>query len=154
TRSSTATTTVLSILSLTTRPSRILRYLRVSVFCSVIAGLLRGLLGQHDDAELALPHHGVDAGDLPLHFAQPSVRLELARRSLEAEVEQLLLGLLQLGDQFFLRLRPQIVGGKALRSHHASPTSRFTNLHFIGSLCIARRSASRASGSGTPASSN
>src|SRR5690606_41934642 len=37
---------------------------------------------------------------------------------------------------------------------HYSPASRFTNLHFIGSLCIARRRASFATGSGTPASSN
>src|SRR4051794_18317132 len=117
TRSSTATTTVLSILSLTTRPSRTLRLPRAGACCcccSAIALLRRarclvrdlfrlvggrllgrvrglGLLHERDDAELAFTHHGVDARDLALNGAQSPVAFQLTRRRLEAEVEQLLL---------------------------------------------------------------
>src|SRR5208282_626997 len=70
----------------------------------------------------------------------------------------LLLRLGQLAAQLVLGGRPQLSGGQA-RCHHASPPSRITTLqvfskHFIGSLWIARRSASRATGSATPDSSN
>src|SRR5512139_498109 len=132
TRSSTATTTVLSILSLTTRPSRTLRFPRSCVW-SVIVGFLHGLLGDGHDAELPLPHHGVDASDLALHGLQSPVALQLAGGGLETKVEQLFLRLLQLAGQLFLRLGPQLIGGKTL-GHQDSPTSRLTILHFIGSL--------------------
>src|SRR5690606_38917258 len=100
------------------------------------------LLLDRDDAELPLAHHGVDTGDLAADGTQPPVALQLTGRRLEAEVEQFLLRLLQLLDESLLVLEPQLSGGQAL-SHHASPTSRFTILHFIGSLCIARCRASR-----------
>src|SRR3712207_8604097 len=43
---------------------------------------------------------------------------------------------------------------RSLAGHQTSLPSRTMNLHFIGSLCIARRIASRATSSGTPESSN
>src|SRR5690606_84184 len=86
-------------------------------------------------------------------LTQPGGVLQLPGRRLEAKVEQLLLRLLQLLDKLVVLQRPQFLRGQAL-SHQASPTSRFTKRHFIGSLCMARRSASRATGSDTPASSN
>src|SRR5262249_56501120 len=82
----------------------------------------------------------------------PAVALQLPGSALEAQVEQLFLGLGQLGVQFLLgghaQLRVQAV------SHQPSPTSRLTILAFIGSLWIARRTASLATVSATPASSN
>src|SRR5690606_29705568 len=107
--------------------------------------VLRGVLDR-DDAELALPHHGVDAGDLAPHGAQPPVVLKLAGGGLEAEVEQLLLGLLELGDQDVVGFGPQVLGRQSL-SHQPSPTSRLTILHFMGSLWIARMRAARATSS-------
>src|SRR5262249_29229566 len=153
TRSSTSTTTVLSILSLTTRPSRTLRYPREA--CSAVSFTtgsvtatdsligVRLLLFHDDDAELAFALHGVDARDLLAHGAQPPVALQLPGGRLETEVEQLDLGLGQLELQLILGGGSQVSGNQSL-GHHASPTSRFTNLHFIGSLCMARRRASRA----------
>src|SRR5487761_1222730 len=168
TRSSTSTTTVLSILSLVTRPSRALWYPRLGAasvaapgfsligvrllvtggpgvhgICGLrsAAARRRGrgrpavrlrLLGDlHHDAELTLPHHRVDAGDLLADGAQPPVVLQLAGGTLEAQVEQLFLGLGQLAAELVLGVRPQLVGGQA-RCHHASPISRFTTRHFIG----------------------
>src|SRR6266540_3585577 len=65
----------------------------------------------------------------------------------------------------FARLRTRSAPRRAQRTcdahslsararHQTSPTSRLMKRHFIGSLCIARRRASRATGSGTPDSSN
>src|SRR5579864_2441511 len=88
--------------------------------------LLLELLLQAHDPELALPLHGVDAGDLLAHGAEPSVALQLAGGRLEAEIEQLDLGLRQLVVELFLARAPQISSDQAL-SHHASPTSRLTN---------------------------
>src|SRR5690606_32745048 len=124
-------------------PSRTLRKLRplwvVSVPVSVLVSVsaIARLLLDRDDAELTLAHHGVDTGDLAADGAQPPVALQLTGRRLETKVEQLLLRLLQLLDQGVLVLEPQLSGGQAL-SHHASPTSRLTILHFMGSLWIAR----------------
>src|SRR5690606_13288668 len=53
------------------------------------------LLGGDGQTELPLPHHGVDAGDIRAHRAQPAVVVELPGGHLEPEVEQLLLRLLQ-----------------------------------------------------------
>src|SRR5208283_2954223 len=94
----------------------------------------------NDDAELALPHHRVDTGDLLADGTQPPVVLQLAGGTLEAEVEQLLLRLGQLAAQLVLGGRPQLSGGQA-RCHHASPPSRITTLqvfskHSIGSLWL------------------
>src|SRR5262249_18287412 len=102
---------------------------------------------------LAFTHDRVDAGDLLADLPQPAVALKLAGGGLEPQVEQLDLRLGQLVLELFLARHPQVSGDQSL-GHYASPTSRFTNLHFIGSLGMARRSASRATGSGTPDSSN
>src|SRR5665811_1441195 len=71
-------------------------------------------------------------------------------------VEELLLGLAELGLQSIVVERVQVARSQVLGtdSHYASPPSRRMKRHFIGSLCIARRMASRASGSATPDSSN
>src|SRR5690606_7252918 len=114
--------------------------------------LLSRLAGQRHDAQLVLPQDRVDTGDLALDGPQSTVVVQLPGGSLEAQVEQLFLRLLELADQVLGGLVPQLLGGRGLR--HYSHTSRFTNLHRIGSLCIARRKASLATGSGTPASSN
>src|SRR6185437_9025182 len=111
------------------------------------------VLDVDDDAELAFPHHRVDAGDLLADGAQPPVAFQLAGGTLETEVEQLLLGLSQLAAELLRAGGAQLLGGQA-RSHQASPTSRLTILHFMGSLCIARRSASRATCSFGKDSSN
>src|SRR4028119_1759669 len=71
---------------------------------------------------------------------RPAVALQLARRGLEAQVEQLLLGLAQLLGQVVLVQGAQLGGGG--HGHQNSPASRVTNLHFMGSLCLARRSGS------------
>src|SRR5262249_46748227 len=145
TRSSTSTTTVLSILSLMTRPSRILRYPRAGP-PSVAAGtalasltVFLRLVGHGHDAEFALALHRVDARDLLAHGAQPPVALQLAGGGLEPEVEQLELGLGQPAVEFVLGRAPQIESGQAL-SHHASTPSRVTNpclsQQSMGSLCF------------------
>src|SRR5690606_4368833 len=136
-------------------PSRVLRRPRVCrpvPVASAVSAIARLLLDR-DDAEFALAHHGVNAGDLPANGTQPRGVLKLAGRRLEAKVEQLLLRLLELLDQRVVVLEAQLSRCRTL-GHHTSPTSRFTNRHFMGSLCMARRSASRATGSGTPDSSN
>src|SRR3954467_12358312 len=99
---------------------------------SVIPSLLRA----GGDAELALAHDRVDAGDVAAYRAQPPVALELTRRRLEAQVEQLLLGLAQLLEQTLVVEAAQVVGSEVLGPdrHHASPPSRRTIRHFIGSL--------------------
>src|SRR3954451_1278040 len=109
---------------------------------SVIPSLLRA----GGDAELALAHDRVDPGDVAAHRAQPPVALQLAGGRLEAEVEQLLLGLAQLLEQTLVVEAAQVVGSEALGPdrHHASPPSRRTIRHFIGSLWTARVSASLA----------
>src|ERR1019366_10829850 len=97
------------------------------------------LLCHAHDAELTLPLHGVNAGDLLAHRAEPSVALQLTGGGLEAEVEQLDLRLRQLPVELFLCRGPQIRCGQGL-SHHASVTSGLTKLapdeHSIGSLCV------------------
>src|SRR5206468_9939492 len=62
------------------------------------------------------------------------------------EVKQLLLGLAQLLEQALVVEAAQAVGNEVLGPdrHHASPPSRRTIRHFIGSLWIARVSASLA----------
>ena len=69
------------------------------------------------DAELALAHDRVDPGDLLADGVEPAVALELTGRRLEAEVEQLLLGLPQLGGDLVVLQRTQ--GGHELVLHAA-----------------------------------
>src|SRR6266487_2637954 len=104
-------------------------------------------------AELALAHDRVDPRDVAAHRLQPPVVVQLPGRHLEPEVEQLFLGLAQPGHQLVVGELAQL-GRSGPCGHQTSPTSRLTNRHFIGSLWIARRIASRAIDSGTPASSN
>src|SRR4029079_14826640 len=100
--------------------------------CGNVLVAARGLAARRlPDAELPLTHHGVDAGDVALDAAQPAVALELAGRRLEAQAEQLLLRLTELGLEVHVGHVVEIVGG---RRHQNSPLSRVTNLHFMGSL--------------------
>src|SRR5688572_15226665 len=59
-------------------------------------GLGLGGLGRRD---LVLPEERLDAGDVPAELAQAAVVVELAGDVLEPQVEQLLAGLEELGDQ-------------------------------------------------------
>src|SRR5205807_743862 len=100
---------------------------------------------------LPFPEHGEDAGHIAPQLSQAFGIVELTGDQLEAEVEQLLLGLAQAGAQF--------VGvhlSKVGRRRHQTSTSsdRTTILAFMGSFWMARSMAERASSSLTPASSN
>src|SRR5690606_17958985 len=92
--------------------------------------------------------------DVLLDGAEPGIVVQLAGGRLEAEVEQLLLGVAELGLQLSVAQLVELVGRVGLAAHQNSPASRVTKRHFIGSLCIARRMASRATSSSTPESSN
>src|SRR5438132_12095516 len=101
----TATATVLSMPLDTTVPSRTLRRLGrvgVGLVCSDIALLCLGRFDRLGRLDLTLPKDRVDAGDLLLDLAQPGVVVELSRDVLEAQVEQLLLGLCQRVDELAL----------------------------------------------------
>src|SRR5690606_30956096 len=108
------------------------------------------------DAELALADDRVDARDVALHGAQAAVALELSGRRLEAQVEQLFLGLLEFVDETLVLESIELVGAKLLGTdrHYASPSSRLMMRALSGSLWMARVSASRAMVSLTPLSSN
>src|SRR5438874_467505 len=71
------------------------------------------------------------------------VRLQLAGGALDAQVEQLRLGFAQLDHQVLVGQLAQF-GGTGAGCHQTSTPSRLTMRHFIGSLWIARRIASRA----------
>src|SRR5690606_16637198 len=87
---------------------------------------------------------------------QSTVALQLAGGRLESQVEQLLLGRREGVRECAGLQAAQLLRGQVLASdrHQMSPPSRAMKRHFIGSLCIARRIASRATSSGTPESSN
>src|SRR6202000_3222301 len=104
------------------------------------------------DAELALAHHGVDPGDVLLHRVEPPVALQLAGGLLEAQVDQLLLGLAQAGLEVGVVHLIQLMCLQTA-GHQNSPASREMKRVFMGSLCCARRMASRAVPSSTPDSS-
>src|SRR5206468_81895 len=91
-----------------------------------------------------------DARQVVAYDPQPRRVVELSRRQLEAKVEQLLFGGVDPRQELLVRQLAQLCG---LARHRYSPT-RLMNFVLIGSLCCARDIASRASGSGTPASSN
>src|SRR5262249_6976863 len=97
----------------------------------------------------ALPRHGQQPRHVAFGCTQAGGVLELAGGMAESEVEGLLLGIEQLRHQLVV-LQIVHLGGL----HWCSAPSRVTNFVFTGSLWPARRSASRASSSGTPASSN
>src|SRR3954463_12430886 len=108
------------------------------------------------DVDSALLRHCQRAREVLLGAAEGRRVLELPRRVLEAQVEQLLAGVAHGLDELVVGQVVRLTG-----LHWSRPSSmaevapsRSTNLVFTGSLWPARRIASRASGSGTPASSN
>src|SRR3954447_21241475 len=108
------------------------------------------------DVDSALLRHGQRAREVLLGAAEGRRVLELPRRVLEAQVEQLLTRVRHRVDELVVGQVVRLTG-----LHWSRPSSiaevapsRSTNLVFTGSLWPARRMASRASGSGTPASSN
>src|SRR3954465_3752279 len=98
--------------------------------------------------EAALARDRQGTGEVALRGAAAGGVVELAGSQREAQAE----GLAPLGadvlDELVVLQLAQLLAG------HETWSSRCTNLVFTGSLCPARRIASRASGSGTPASSN
>src|SRR6185312_9546511 len=126
---------VLSILSLTTTPSRI-RF-------GIDDSLTRGLLAQHR----------LDAGDVAADLAHAAGLAELAAGLLEAQVERLLAQLAELFLELIPGLGTQIGGLHGCLPHPYAPT-RVTKRVLIGSLAAASASASRATVTGTPSSSN
>src|SRR3546814_736279 len=99
--------------------------------------------------------HGVQTRDVALDRTDAAVALELAGGRLEAQVEQLFLGLAQLLHETGVFERVELAGSERLGAdrHYASPSSRLMMRAFRGSLWMARVSASRASSSLTPATS-
>ena len=58
---------------------------------------------------LSILHHSQCARDAPAGGGQPAIVLELARRQLEAEVEELLFGALQLVGELLIRQPPHVL---------------------------------------------
>src|SRR5690606_12785925 len=85
-----------------------------------------GRCGRGTDAELALPDDGVQPRDVALDRTDAAVAVELAGGRLEAQVEQLFLGLAQLLDEALVLERVQLARCERLGSdgHYASPSSR------------------------------
>src|SRR5690606_3237624 len=67
-----------------------------------------GRCGRGTDAELALPDDGVQPRDVALDRTDAAVAVELAGGRLEAQVEQLFLGLAQLLDEALVLERVQL----------------------------------------------
>src|SRR5690348_3571968 len=126
---------VLSTLSLTTPPSTI-RF-------GIDDSLTRGLLAQHR----------LDAGDVAADLAHAAGLAELAASLLKAQVERFLAQVAQLFLELILGLGAQIGGLHGVLPQPSMPT-RATNRVLIGSLAAASASASRATVTGTPSSSN
>src|SRR5438270_10978606 len=126
----------------TTVPSLTLRRLGRSG----TAALLHGFGG----CDLTVAKDRVDARHFLLHLTEARVVVELTGDVLEAQVEQLLLRLGQLGQQLLVVHFTQLGG----RGHQSDSPARVTNLALIGSFWMARSMASLAKGSGTPANSN
>src|SRR5438309_7471653 len=128
----------------TTTPSRTLRRLGRSDIgllgcdCSGCGGegLGFGGLGRFD---LPLAQDAIETGDLPLDLAQAGIVVELPGGVLEAQVEQLLLGLGQVGQELVVVELSQLC-----RAGHQNSSARVTNLALIGSFWMARSMASRA----------
>src|SRR5260370_4942162 len=126
---------VLSILSLTTTPSRN----RFGIYCSLTGGLLA--------------QHRLDAGDVAAHLAHAACLAELSAGLLEAQVESFLAQVAQLFLQLVVGLGAQIAGLHGFLPQPSAPT-RATKRVLIGSLAAASASASLATATGTPSSSN
>src|SRR5579875_1619632 len=102
-----------------------------------------------------LPERGEDPRDVLLHLADARRVVQLPRRLLEAEVEQLPARLGQLVLEL-ARLQPEVLGASHQTCTSAAPwvPGRTTKRAFIGSFWIARSIAARASSWSTPESSN
>src|SRR5438094_257917 len=146
----TATTAVLSCPSLTTTPSRTFRRFGRAAASSAILVLLFGGFGGSD---LAVAQDRVDAGDVLLHLTDSRVVVELPSDQLEAQVEELGLGLHQLRQQLVVGRLAQL-GRSLVRHQTATSSDRMMNFALIGSFWMARSMAARARSSLTPASSN
>src|SRR5262249_42069339 len=97
--------------------------------------------------------NGLDAGDVAADLANARRVRKLPGRSLEAQVELLLLELDEFVVQLVRRHRPEVIGFKH-RSWSTYSAMRSTKRVLIGSLAAARSSASRASAVETPSISN
>src|ERR1700730_5540029 len=126
---------VLSILSLTTTPSRT----RFGISCSLPGGLLT--------------QHRLDAGDVAAHLARAGGLLQLATGLLETQVECFLAQVAQLVLELVVGLGTQIGGLHGFLPPPPAAT-RATKRVLIGSLAAASSSASRATWTDTPSSSN
>src|SRR6195256_3787019 len=124
---------VLSILSLTTTPSRT----RFGISCSLPGGLLA--------------EHRLDAGDVAAHLARAAGFLQLAACLLETQVERFLAQVAQLVLELIVGLGTEIGG---LHGVLPQAPTRATKRVLIGSLAAGSSSGSRATWTDTPSSSN
>src|SRR5262245_3193124 len=157
-RRSTRTTTVLSGLSLTTTPCSmrfgIFRLLRLGFRARGALLRPRRLLAHGRRlAGALLRRDGLDPRDVASNLPHPCGVLELARRPLEAQVEPLLLQLESLVVELIEGHVPEIIG------LHVTPLPAYSAMRsmkrvLIGSLAAASPSASRATATDTPSTSN
>src|SRR5260370_12785959 len=124
---------VLSILSLTTTPSRT----RFGISCSLRGGLRA--------------QHRLDAGDVAAHLARAGGLLQLATGLLETQVECFLAQVAQLVLELVVGPGTQIAG---LHGVLPQAPTRATKRVLIGSLAAASSSPSPATWTDTPSSSN
>src|SRR5205814_786428 len=104
-----------------------------------------GCFGGDRQTELTLVQDRVDPRDVVADGAQSPIVVQLPGGHLEAQVEQLFLGLAQPRLELVVVQLAQLSGVRPC-GHQRSP-SRVTMRHFIGSLWIARVSAVRATAS-------
>src|SRR5260370_38601054 len=122
---------VLSILSLTTTPSRI----RFGIYCSLTSGLLA--------------QHRLDASDVAAHLAHAACLAELSAGLLEAQVESFLAQVAQLFLELVVGLGAHIGGLHGFLPQPSAPT-RATKRVLIGSFSAAGATPSRPPATGTP----
>src|SRR5262245_2285852 len=89
------TTIVLSILSLTTRPTLVLRLFVRVVPCTVLTPAICRRLRRGRAARASLVLHRQDPGDRPACLRDRAVVLQLPRRERKARLPELLLGIAQ-----------------------------------------------------------
>src|SRR4029453_8131827 len=107
--------------------------------------LLKGLGG----GDLARPELGLEPGDVPACLADAGVIAQLAGGQLEAQLEQLVLGLTQAVDEAAV-----VEVAEALLAGHQSASSLVTKRALIGSFWMARSMAARATAASGYESSN
>src|SRR5262245_53107211 len=156
-RRSTRTTTVLSCLSLTTTPCSmrfgISRLLRLGFRARGALRPGRLLARGRRLAGALLRRDGLDPRDVAANLPHPRGVLELPRRPLEAQVEPLLLQLESLVVELIDGHVPEIFG-LHVTSLPAYSAMRSMKRVLIGSLAAASPSASRATATDTPSTSN